>query len=65
VIVYGTSTGIALTSSKVTPFVWVAGLSAWTVAYGAHQKKKGERLAAAEIPLTSGVDPQPADHKDR
>lgn len=66
VIVYGTSTGIALTSSKVTPFVWVAGLSAWTVAYGARQKRKGERLAAAsEIPLTSGVNPESTDHEDR
>jgi hypothetical protein len=47
VIVYNTSTGIALASSKVTPFLFVAILSAWTVAYGAHRKKKGERMAAA------------------
>jgi intracellular septation protein A len=47
VIVYNTSTGTALASSKVTPFVFAAILSAWTVAYGAHQKKKGERMAAA------------------
>lgn len=46
-IVYGTSTGTALAISKVTPFVWLGALSAWTVAYGTHQKKKGERLAAA------------------
>jgi intracellular septation protein A len=50
VIVYHTSTGTALASSKVTPFLWAAILSAWTVAYGAHHKKKGERLAAAEVP---------------
>ena len=43
VIVYNASTGTALTSSKVTPFVWAAILSAWTVAYGTRQKKKGER----------------------
>ena len=55
-IVCGTSTGTALASSKVTPFVWVAGLSAWTVAYGVRQKKKGERLAAAgEIPPIGGA----------
>jgi hypothetical protein len=47
VIVYTTSTGTALVSSTVTPFIWAAILSAWTVAYGAHHKKKGERLAAA------------------
>jgi hypothetical protein len=67
VIVYGTSTGTALASSKVTPFVWVAGLSAWTVVYGARQKKKGERLAAAsEIPPAGGAaQPRPADYEDR
>jgi intracellular septation protein A len=47
VIVYNTSTGTALAVSKVTPFFWFAALSAWTVAYGTYQKKKGERLAAA------------------
>jgi intracellular septation protein A len=47
VIVYNTSTGTALASSKVTPFIFAAILSAWTVAYGAHRKKKGERLEAA------------------
>jgi hypothetical protein len=46
VIVYSTSTGTALASSKVMPFIWGAILSAWTVAYGAHHKKKGERLSA-------------------
>jgi hypothetical protein len=43
VIAYNTSTGTALASSKITPFIWLAILSAWTVAYGARQKKKGER----------------------
>jgi intracellular septation protein A len=46
VIVYNTSTGTALASSKVMPFVWGGVLSAWTVGYGAHRRKKGERLAA-------------------
>ena len=61
VIVYNTSTGTALASSKVTPFLWAAILSAWTVAYGAHHKKKGERMAAAaatsEIPGPSHTHP--------
>ena len=47
VIVYNTSTGTALASSKIMPFLWGAVLSAWTVGYGARQKKKGERMAAA------------------
>jgi hypothetical protein len=46
VIAYNTSTGTALAISKATPFVFLAILSAWTVAYGAHHKK-GERMAAA------------------
>jgi hypothetical protein len=57
IIVYNTSTGTALAASKVTPFLWVAILSAWTVAYGARHKKKGERMTAAagETPGTSHV----------
>ena len=58
VIVYNTSTGTALASAKITPFLWAAILSAWTVAYGARHKKKGERMAAAttsEMPGTSHV----------
>jgi hypothetical protein len=52
IIIYNTSTGTALASSKVTPFVFAAIFSAWTVAYGTHQKKKGERTAAAsQIPV--------------
>ncbi len=47
VIVYNTSTGTALASSVATPFIWAAALSAWTLAYGRHQRKKGERQAAA------------------
>jgi intracellular septation protein A len=46
IIVYNTSTGTALASSKVTPYIWFAGLSAWTVGYGRFHKRKGERMAA-------------------
>lgn len=59
VIVYNTSTGTALAISKVTPFIWAGAFSAWTVAYGTHQKRKGERLAAAttgEVPETDTRD---------
>jgi len=50
-IVYNTSPGTALAISNITPFIWLAALSAWTVAYGTRQKKKGERLGfvASEI----------------
>jgi hypothetical protein len=36
----------ALTISNVTPNLWAAVLSAWTIAYGAYRKKKGERQSA-------------------
>jgi intracellular septation protein A len=57
VIVYSTSTGTALASSKVTPFLWAGILSAWTVAYGTRQRKKGERLAAAAATAAVGEAP--------
>jgi intracellular septation protein A len=47
VIVYDTSIGTALAISKAMPFVFFAIMSAWTVAYGTHHKRKGERMAAA------------------
>ena len=56
-IVYNTSTGTALSLSKVTPYIWVGIFVAWTVAYGRYQGKKGQRMmaaaAAAEGPDTS------------
>jgi len=41
-----TSTGIALICSKLVPYAFALGLSGWTLAYGEHEKKKAERLAA-------------------
>jgi hypothetical protein len=46
-IVEHTSTGTALASSKVTPFIFAGILAAWTALYGNRQRRKGERLAAA------------------
>jgi len=64
-IVYNTSTGTALSLSKVMPYIWVGIFMAWTVAYGRYQRKKGEQMMAAaavvEGPATSDADPQPAD----
>jgi hypothetical protein len=47
VVIYRTSAGTALAISKAMPFAFLAILSAWTVAYGAHHKKRSERMAAA------------------
>jgi intracellular septation protein A len=52
VIVYNTSTGTALAISKVTPFLFAGIMVAWTFAYGAHHKRKGERMAAATSEVT-------------
>ena len=64
-IVYNTSTGTALSVSKVMPYIWAGIFMAWTVAYGRYQGKKGKRMmaaaAAAEGPGTSDAGPQPAD----
>jgi hypothetical protein len=59
VTVYSTTAGTALAISKVMPFLFVGILSAWTVAYGAHRKKKGERMAATtgEVMSASQVRP--------
>jgi len=47
-IVVTTSTGIALVCSKLIPYVFAVALSAWTLVYGEHEKKKAERLASAD-----------------
>jgi hypothetical protein len=61
-VVYNTSPGTALSLSKVTPYIWAGIFTAWTIAYGRYQRKKGERMmAAAEGPGTSDAGPQPAD----
>lgn len=46
IIVETTSTGTALTVSKVMPYVVAAALVAWMIAYGRHARREGERLAA-------------------
>jgi hypothetical protein len=58
VVVYNTSPGTALAISKVTPFLFAGALVAWTIAYGARHRKKGERMAAAsEVTEASPVQP--------
>lgn len=53
VIVYSTSTGTAQATSTVTPFLFTGVLSAWTVAYGAYRRRKGER--AGDMAAVAGV----------
>ena len=48
-IVVTTSTGIALVCSKLIPYVFAVVLSAWTLVYGEHEKRKAERLANASV----------------
>jgi len=45
VIVEHTSTGTALASSRITPYIFAAILAAWTALYGIRQRRKGEKLA--------------------
>jgi hypothetical protein len=56
IVVVITSTGIALLVSKLLPYASAVLLSAWTVAYGEHEKKKAVRLAAAAAPDTAAPD---------
>lgn len=60
IIVYNTPTGVALATSKILPFVFGGILSAWTVAYGTHQKRKGERMAAASDVGAPSLSPEAA-----
>jgi hypothetical protein len=48
IIVETTSTGTALTVSKVMPYVVATGIIAWMVAHGRRARREGERLAAGQ-----------------
>src|SRR6266576_3473339 len=64
IIVETTSTGTALTVSKVMPYFVCAALAAWMFAYGRHARREGERLAAeaqAEV-QAAGDAPESAAH---
>jgi hypothetical protein len=54
-IVVTTSTGIALVCSKLIPYVFAVVLSAWTLVYGEHEKRKAERLAGATASADAGT----------
>jgi len=72
IIVETTSTGTALTVSKVMPYVVAAALFAWMFAYGRHARREGERLAAeaqaeahSEAQAAAQGTPEPAAHEAR
>jgi hypothetical protein len=46
IIIETTSTGTALTVSKVMPYVVGAAIVGWMIAHGRHARREGERLAA-------------------
>jgi intracellular septation protein A len=52
VIIYTTSAGTALAISKVTPFLVLGIMSAWTLAYGSYRKRKSESMSAVPGELT-------------
>ena len=54
-IVVTTSTGIALVCSKLIPYVFAVILSAWTLIYGEHEKRKAERLAGGAATAKAGT----------
>jgi hypothetical protein len=53
-IVVTTSTGLALVCSKLIPYAFAVVLSAWTLVYGEHEKKKAERLASVSASTDAG-----------
>ena len=69
IVIETTSTGTALTVSKIMPYVVGAAIVAWMIAHGRHARREGERLAAqaqaaAEAPA-AGNAPEPAARQAR
>jgi hypothetical protein len=69
IIIETTSTGTALTVSKVMPYVVGAAIVAWMIAHGRHARREGERLAAeaqaAAEARAAGNAPEPAAREAR
>jgi hypothetical protein len=53
-IVQETTAGTALTISAIMPYVIAGLLIVWNVAYGRHNRRRGERIAAANASLGRG-----------
>jgi hypothetical protein len=54
VIIEMASTGTALAVSKIMPYVVAALLIGWTNVYGKRSRRRGERLAAAQLSTEPG-----------
>jgi hypothetical protein len=71
IIVETTSTGTALTVSKVMPYAVGAAIVAWMIAHGRHARREGERLAAEAqakaqaVAEAAGSAPEPAAREAR
>jgi hypothetical protein len=71
VLVETTSTGTALTVSKVMPYAVGAAIIAWMIAHGRHARREGERLAveaeaeAQAEAQAAGNAPEPAARETR
>jgi hypothetical protein len=65
IIVETTSTGTALTVSKVMPYVVSAAIIAWMIAHGRRVRRIGERLAAASAAASKVPAEAPAESAAR
>ena len=60
IVVETTSTGTALTVSKVMPYAVGAAIVAWMLAHGRRARREGERLAAEAQAQAARNAPEPA-----
>jgi hypothetical protein len=65
IIVETTSTGTALTVSRVMPYVVSAAIIAWMIAHGRRARRTGERLAAASAAASNVPAEAPAESAAR
>jgi hypothetical protein len=65
IIVETTSTGTALTVSRVMPYVAGAAIIAWMIAHGRRARRSGERLAAASAAASNVPAEAPAESAAR
>jgi hypothetical protein len=65
IVVETTSTGTALTVSKVMPYAVGAAIVAWMLAHGRRARREGERLAAQAQALAACHAPEPAAREAR
>ncbi len=60
VIVESTSTGTALTISKIMPYGVAGLLAVWNIAYGRRSRRKGERLGVEAAARGQALPPMPS-----